>query len=160
MAEALAAVHQHGDFYEAELYRLKGEMLQNAECGGRHAALTPEACFQQAIDIARRQQAKSLELRATMSLARLWWWQSKRNEARELLAPVYGWFPEGFDTADLQEAKVLLEELGGEQDRIITGPQNGSNRSFALLGPPWDRAYRPLPRSDGVIRRRRSLPRG
>ena len=72
-----------------------------------------EACFQQALDIARRQQAKSWELRAAMSLSRLWQQQGKRAAARELLAPIYGWFTEGFDTADLQEAKALLEELGG-----------------------------------------------
>ena len=71
-----------------------------------------EACFLQALDVARRQQAKSLELRAAMSLARLWQQRGKRAEARELLAPVYGWFTEGFDTADLQEAKALLTELG------------------------------------------------
>jgi predicted ATPase len=70
-----------------------------------------ETCFHQALDIARRQQAKSLELRAAMSLARLWQQQGKRDAARELLAPVYGWFTEGFDTADLQEAKALLAEL-------------------------------------------------
>jgi len=70
-----------------------------------------EACFQQALDVARRQQAKSLELRAAMSLARLWQQQGKRQEAYALLAPIYGWFTEGFDTADLQEARVLLEAL-------------------------------------------------
>jgi predicted ATPase len=72
-----------------------------------------EAWVQRALDVARRQEAKSLELRAAMSLARLWQQQGKRLEARELLAPVYGWFTEGFDTADLQEAKALLEELAG-----------------------------------------------
>jgi predicted ATPase len=72
-----------------------------------------EACFRRALDVARHQQAKSLELRAAMSLARLWQQQGKQAEARALLAPVYGWFTEGFDTADLQEAKTLLEELGG-----------------------------------------------
>jgi predicted ATPase len=72
-----------------------------------------EACFQRALDIARRQEAKSLELRAAMSLSRLWLRQGKRDEARALLAPIYGWFTEGFDTADLQEAKALLETLGG-----------------------------------------------
>jgi predicted ATPase len=71
------------------------------------------ACFQQALDIARRQQAKSLELRAAMSLSRLWQHQGRCTEGYELLAPVYGWFTEGFDTPDLQEAKALLEELGG-----------------------------------------------
>jgi predicted ATPase len=70
-----------------------------------------EACFHQALDIACRQQARCLEVRAAMSLSRLWQRQSKREEAWQLLAPIYGWFTEGFDTADLQEAKVLLEEL-------------------------------------------------
>ena len=71
-----------------------------------------EACFQQALDVARRQEAKSLELRAAMSLARLWQQQGKHAAAYDLLAPIYGWFTEGFDTADLQEAKALLDELG------------------------------------------------
>jgi predicted ATPase len=70
-----------------------------------------EAWLQRALDVARRQQAKSLELRAAMSLARLWQQQGKQAEAHELLAPVYSWFAEGFDTADLQEAKALLEVL-------------------------------------------------
>jgi predicted ATPase len=70
-----------------------------------------EACFQQALDVARRQEAKSLELRAAVSLSRLWQQQGKRTEAYNLLAPIYGWFTEGFDTADLQEAKALLEVL-------------------------------------------------
>ena len=70
-----------------------------------------EACFQRALDVARRQEAKSLELRAAMSLARLWQQQGKRAEAYDLLAPIYGWFTEGFDTADLQEAKALLDAL-------------------------------------------------
>jgi predicted ATPase len=70
-----------------------------------------EAWLQRALDIARRQQAKSLELRAALSLSRLWQQQGKRDEAHALLAPVYHWFTEGFDTADLQEAKGLLEEL-------------------------------------------------
>jgi predicted ATPase len=70
-----------------------------------------ETCYRQALDIARRQQAKSLGLRAATSLSRLWQSQAKRDEARELLTPLYGWFTEGFDTADLQEAKALLEAL-------------------------------------------------
>ena len=70
-----------------------------------------EACFLKAIEIAQRQQAKSLELRAGMSLSRLWQSQGKREEARQLLAEVYGWFTEGFDTKDLQDAKALLDEL-------------------------------------------------
>ena len=69
--------------------------------------------MQQALAVARGQQTKALELRAALSLARLWQRQGKRDEARELLAPIYGWFTEGFDTADLQEAKALLDELGG-----------------------------------------------
>jgi predicted ATPase len=102
-------VHQHGErFYEAELGRLKGELLLTASAA-QHAEA--EACFHQALAIARSQQAKSWELRAAMSLSRLWRRQGKRDEARELLAPIYGWFTEGFDTADLQEAKVLIEEL-------------------------------------------------
>ena len=70
-----------------------------------------EACFLKAIEISRQQQAKSLELRATMSLARLWKMQGKREEARNVLAEIYGWFTEGFDTADLKDAKALLDEL-------------------------------------------------
>jgi len=70
-----------------------------------------EACFLKAIEISRRQQAKSLELRATMSLARLWQRQGKQKEAHKMLAEIYGWFTEGFDTADLKDAKALLEEL-------------------------------------------------
>jgi predicted ATPase len=79
------------------------------ESQGREEA---EACFQKAIEVARKQQAKSLELRAAMSLSRLWQQQGKTVEARQLLAPIYGWFTEGFDTKDLREAKALLEELG------------------------------------------------
>jgi predicted ATPase len=108
LTEALAAVeHTGGRFYEAELQRLKGELLR-----ARTAEPDPEAetCFQKALAIARRQEAKSLELRAAMSLSRLWHQQGKQDEARELLAPIYGWFTEGFDTADLQDAKALLDE--------------------------------------------------
>jgi predicted ATPase len=90
------------------MYRLQGEFLL---CHAIPDAAQSEACFQQALAIARRQQAKSWELRAATSLSRLWQRQGKRDEARELLAPIYGWFTEGFDTADLQEAKALLEEL-------------------------------------------------
>ena len=75
-------------------------------------ALQAEACFNEALDVARRQEAKSWELRAAMSLGRLWQQQGKRDDARALLAPIYDWFSEGFDTADLQEARALLEELG------------------------------------------------
>jgi predicted ATPase len=109
LAEALTMVNNSGERnYEAELYRLKGELLlQHATGSGDEA----EAYFCQALNIARHQQAKSLELRAAMSLARLWQRQGKRAEAHALLAPIYGWFTEGFDTADLQEAKALLAEL-------------------------------------------------
>ena len=109
LSEALALIETTGErYYEAELHRLKGELLlQHAAPEVSHA----ETCFQQALDIACRQEAKSLELRAAMSLARLWQQQGKRTEARELLAPIYGLFTEGFDTADLQEAKALLEVL-------------------------------------------------
>ena len=95
-------------YYAAELYRLKGALLlQQAVPDAAQAA----ACFHQALDVARQQQAKSFELRAATSLARLWQSQDKRQEAYDLLAPVYEWFTEGFDTADLQEAKTLLQEL-------------------------------------------------
>jgi tetratricopeptide (TPR) repeat protein len=97
--------------YDAELYRLKGELLLHAERGMRHAESTPEDCFQKALNIARAQQAKWWELRAATSLARLWQQQGKRQDAYDLLAPVYNWFTEGFDTADLQKAKALLETL-------------------------------------------------
>jgi predicted ATPase len=109
LAEALAAVDKSGErFWEAELSRLKGELLlMRPVCDEPEA----EACFHQAFDIAHRQQATSLELRAALSLSRLWQRQGKRDAARQLLAEIYGWFTEGFDTADLQEAKALLEEL-------------------------------------------------
>jgi predicted ATPase len=85
--------------------------LPTADAVAESAALTAEECFQRALDVARRQEAKSLELRAAMSLSRLWQQQGKRREAHDLLAEVYAWFIEGFDTADLQDAKTLLEEI-------------------------------------------------
>jgi predicted ATPase len=110
VAEALAVAHRTGERRdEAEISRVKGELLLRQAIANAPEA---EACFQQALALAHRQQAKSWELRAALSLARLWQHQDKRTEARELLAPVYGWFTEGFDTADLQEAKALLEALG------------------------------------------------
>jgi len=109
VAEALATVHKTGErFYEAELYRLQGEL---SLARSTRQTAEAEACFHQALDVARHQQAKSLELRTAMSLSRLWQRQGKRHEARELLAEIYGWFTEGFDTVDLLEAKALLEEL-------------------------------------------------
>ncbi|MBI3304072.1 MAG: hypothetical protein HYZ72_18565 [Deltaproteobacteria bacterium] len=146
LAEALAAVDRTGErFYEAELYRLKGELTlqqssvqglafsvkstqkvkgkgQKAKVETNPQPLTPspqaeaeaEACFHKAIEIARWQQAKSWERRAVMSLARSWQQQGKTKEAWQMLAEIYNWFTEGFDTADLQEAKTLLEELEGK----------------------------------------------
>jgi predicted ATPase len=151
LAEALAVVGKSGErFYEAELYRLKGQLTLQSKVpspkpalslvegsqveetlpgrvgiahqdvslaeagavGGAHPTREAEAeeCFWKALEIARKQRAKSLELRATMSLARLWQQQRKKQEARQMLAEIYGWFTEGFDTADLQEAKALLDE--------------------------------------------------
>jgi predicted ATPase len=109
LAEALAGFEDsgRGDML-AEAYRLQGELLLRQPIPD---AAQAEACFQQALAIARHQQAKSWELRAAMSLARLWQKQGKRTEAHALLAPIYGWFTEGFDTADLQDAKALLEAL-------------------------------------------------
>jgi predicted ATPase len=110
LAEALHLVETRGDRWcEAELYRLKGDLL--LALSAQHQPQQVEACFRQALAIARRQQAKSWELRAALSLSRLRQQQGKCDEARELLAPIYGWFTEGLDTADLQEAKALLEEL-------------------------------------------------
>jgi DNA-binding winged helix-turn-helix (wHTH) protein/predicted ATPase len=111
LAEALAALPSGRDFfYKAELYRLQGEFL--ARRSGPDDGQV-EACFQQALEIARRQQAKSLELRAAISLSRLWQRQGRLDMARQLLAELYGRFTEGFDTADLQEARALLEVLAG-----------------------------------------------
>jgi class 3 adenylate cyclase/predicted ATPase len=119
LAEALTTVDRTGErVWEAELHRLKGELLLAQDDTRRRTTDTrqkqteAEACFQQALAVACRQQAKSWELRAGMSLSRLWQQQGKRAEARELLAPIYDWFTEGFDTPDLQEAKALLEALG------------------------------------------------
>jgi predicted ATPase len=133
--EALVRAHTNGSrWYEAELHRLTGELLLRQEAGGGVSGSPPpelpmihgsegegtghtpqpteaETWFRQALDIARRQQAKSLELRAAMSLSRLWQQQGRRADAYQLLAPVYGWFTEGFDTADLQDAKALLDAL-------------------------------------------------
>jgi len=109
LAEALAAAQATGERWaEAELYRLRGSLLlRQTEIPQAEA----ETWLQRALDVARRQEAKSLELRAAMSLSRLRQQQGKRKEAHDLLAKVYAWFTEGFDTADLREAKALLEEL-------------------------------------------------
>jgi predicted ATPase len=114
--EAMAVVHSHGErFYEPELCRLRGELLlkQAGGTGSRPATLEEaESCFRQAVTIARGQRAKSLELQAVMSLSRLWRQQGKREEARRLLAEIYGRFTEGFGTSALRAAKPLLETLG------------------------------------------------
>ena len=128
---ALTAAQASGEyFYEAELYRLKGEVILDAECGmmsaegkrkslkgkGNKAKSVPyfvdaDTCFQQALEISRRQNARSLELRAALSLSRLRQKQGQRKEAHQVLTEVYSWFSEGFGTKDLREAKRLLEEL-------------------------------------------------
>jgi predicted ATPase len=128
LAEALALVDKNGErYYEAELYRLYGELSLQKESrvgiahhegtvteagtvGRAHptAEDEAEACFLKALEISRKQQAKSLELRAATSLARLWQSQGKTTEAHQMLSEIYHWFTEGFDTKDLQEAKVLL----------------------------------------------------
>ena len=93
------------------MYRLQGELLLPAAGRQQQAEETPDACFRQALERARQQQAKSLELRAAMSLSRLWQQQGKHDAARQLLSEVYAWFSEGLDTVDLQEARALLEQL-------------------------------------------------
>jgi predicted ATPase len=139
LAEALAFVDKTGErLYEAELYRLRGELTLQSQASLEQVSdksqagqdksentnpqpLTPnpraeaeaEACFHKAIEISRKQQAKSLELRAAVSLSRLWQQQGKQKEAHDMLAELYGWFTEGFDTKDLQEAETLLAELQG-----------------------------------------------
>jgi predicted ATPase len=111
LAEALVHVDTTGEAYWAvEVYGLKGELLWRQAIPDEAQA---EACLHQTLGIARRQQTRSWELRAAVSLVRLWQQQGKRAEAHALLAPIYGWFTEGFDTVDLQEARALLEELEG-----------------------------------------------
>ena len=106
--EAMTAIETTKERWcEAEIHRIAGEIALNCQPDAAKA----EAYFEHALAVARQQQAKSWELRAAMSLARLWRDQGKVQQARELLAPVYGWFTEGFDTRDLKEAKALLEQL-------------------------------------------------
>jgi predicted ATPase len=95
-------------WWEAELSRLKGVLLRRLP---RPEVSQAEACFHQALEVARRQQAKALELRAACSLSRLWHQQGQRHAARDLLTPLYAWFTEGLDTPDLQEARSLLEAV-------------------------------------------------
>jgi predicted ATPase len=109
LAEALTLAETTGErWYESEIYRLKGELLLQQHTDNQAEA---ENCFHHALEIARSQQAKSFELRAATSLSKLWQQQGKRQEAHDLLAPVYNWFTEGFETADLKDAKTLLDEL-------------------------------------------------
>jgi predicted ATPase len=109
LTEELARVSKSGErFYEAELHRIRGELLLPQAGPSEEQA---ETCFQQALEVTRSQSARSLELRAAMSLSRLWQKQGKKDDARRLLAEIYGWFTEGFDTADLKQAKALLNEL-------------------------------------------------
>jgi len=109
IGEAITAVEATKEkWYEAEVHRIAGEI---ALMSPERDAAKAEAYFERALATARTQQAKSWDLRAAISMARLWREQGKRDEARELLAPVYGWFTEGFDTLDLKQAKALLDEL-------------------------------------------------
>jgi predicted ATPase len=116
-SEGLAAVQKAQGFvaekgerwYEPELHRLQGELMLAA--GGARDLVGAESCFRRAIELARSEAARSWELRAATSLARMWAEQGERRKAYELLAPVYGWFTEGFDTADLKDARALLDEL-------------------------------------------------
>jgi predicted ATPase len=111
LTEALAAADEHENRnYEAETHRLKGELLLRRDDSN---AAEAQHCFERAIEVARKQSAKSLELRATMSLARLLASQGRRDEARAMLAEIYNWFTEGFDAADLKDTKALLEALSG-----------------------------------------------
>ena len=135
LAEGLAVVDrtaQRG--LEAALYRLKGQLtlqqfkvqsskfkVDNPQSAFRNPQSEAEACFLKAIEIAQKQQAKSWELRATTSLARLWQQQGKQHEARNTLSEIYHWFTEGFDTRDLQDAKVLLDELAANSSCLREG---------------------------------------
>jgi predicted ATPase len=115
VTEALAGVEKNGErLFEAELYRIKGQLSlpsRQVNASQEKSIEEAESCFLKAIEVARWQQAKSLELRASTSLSRLWQQQGNKQQARELLVEIYGWFTEGFDTSDLKEAKALLEEL-------------------------------------------------
>jgi predicted ATPase len=109
LTEALVHGEHTGErYYEAEIHRLKGELLLQQASDNQTEA---ESSFHHALEIARSQQAKSFELRTATNLAKLWQQQGKRQEAHDLLAPVYNWFTEGFDTADLKDAKALLDAL-------------------------------------------------
>lgn len=113
-----------GHFHEAELHRLKGELLLQQTVPDECRA---ESCFLLALDIARDQAAKAFELRAAMSQSRLWRQQGSPHKARNLLAPVYDWFAEGFDMADLQEAKSLLDDLDVDEPLPAAAPREPAN---------------------------------
>jgi predicted ATPase len=107
--EAMPATERTDEtWFEVDVYRIAGEIARQSP---NHAMAKAETYFEHALAVARQQQAKSWELRAAMSMARLWHDQGKVQQARELLAPVYGWFTDGFDTPDLKEARALLAEL-------------------------------------------------
>jgi predicted ATPase len=109
LEDAWALVDKNSErWYAAELHRLQGVLLLRQEAPDVHQA---EQCFQHALHIARTQQARALELRAACSLSQMWQQEGKRDDARQVLAEVYAWFVEGFDTADLQEAKTILETV-------------------------------------------------
>ena len=119
-------------WWEAEIHRIAGEI---ALLSPERDALKAQSCFERALEIARAQQARSWELRAAMSLARLWRDQGRRAEAHDLLAPVYAWFTEGFDTLDLKEAKALLEELDQQIGQGVEGMSN-NGQSLTWIGGP------------------------
>jgi hypothetical protein len=114
VAEGLAVSEKNSErWFDAELYRTRGELLLKQDAHAEPKAEDEaESCFRQALNIARAQEARWWELRTTVSLARLLAKQGRRAEARAMLADIYGWFTEGFDTADLKDAKALLDELG------------------------------------------------
>jgi predicted ATPase len=119
IGEAIALVQARAEHQpEAELYRLQGELQLVRSIT---LAAEAEACFHQALAIARQQQAKAWELRTAVSLSRLWLRQGKRGPARQLLEGVYGWFTEGFDTPDLHEAETTLAELSASSGVIPSG---------------------------------------
>jgi hypothetical protein len=144
LTEALAILHKHGAcWWEAELYRLKGERpLALSAADGAKA----EACFQQALDIARGQQAKSLDLRAVPSLSRRWQRQGKYTEAQKLPVEIYDCFTEGFAGAGLKKAKALLEGLPGQRWFAVSKPR----QFIGLLQPirSWPSAAQPPVRAE------------
>jgi adenylate cyclase len=114
IADALAIIDKTDERHcAANLHRTKGDLILRRSDGEPESGAEPEAeeCFRKSIEIARQQEARALELKAAMSLSRLWQQQGRRDEARAMLAEIYNWFTEGFDTADLKDSKALLDEL-------------------------------------------------